>query len=320
MTSRLLRRLAGSLLVVWLVASGTFFLVALAPGDLASKLADPRVSPAARQRLREYYGLDRPVWRRYAAWLAHAVSGDFGDSFLFRRPVGEVLGAALPNTALLAGVGLFLELVLGVALGLVQAARPGRFWDRCLTGLSLTAYAMPTFLVAAVLLWLFAYTFPLFPPSHMADPATLDAGFWQRAASTARHLALPALTVGLAGCGAVARFLRGSLLDERRQAYVVAALARGCSQRRALLVHALPNALLPLLTVVGLSLPFLVSGSLVIEVIFSWPGMGQVFYAAVTARDVPLIQAGTVLVTVAVVGGNWLADAAYALADPRIRG
>lgn len=319
MTARLLRRLAASLFVVWLVASGTFFLVALTPGDLASKMADPRVSPAARQRLREHFGLDRPIWTRYASWLTHAVSGDLGDSFLFRRPVREVLAEALPNTAILAFCGLFLELVLGLTLGLVQASKPHSFWDRLLSGLSLAGYAMPTFLVAAVLLWLFAYTLPLFPPSHMAEAQAQGLSPWQRLAETARHLALPALTVGLTGCGAVARYVRGSLLDEKQQAYVLAALARGCSKRRVLLVHALPNALLPMLTVLGLSLPFLVSGSLVIEVIFSWPGMGQVFYAAVTARDVPLIQAGTVLVTAAVVAGNWLADVAYAWADPRMR-
>lgn len=320
MTARLIRRLAASIFVVWLVASGTFFLVALTPGDLASKMADPRISPAARQRLREHFGLDRPIWQRYSSWLAHAVSGDLGDSFLFRRPVREVLAQALPNTALLAGWGLFLELALGLALGLVQAYKPHSFWDRLLSGLSLAAYAMPAFLVAAVLLWLLAYTFPVFPPSHMAEPQAPGLSFWGHLAETARHLALPALTVGLTGCGAVARYLRGSLLDEKRQAYMLAALARGCSKRRALLLHALPNALLPMITILGLSLPFLVSGSLVVEVIFSWPGMGQVFYAAVTARDVPLIQAGTVLVTAAVVAGNWLADVAYSWADPRMRG
>lgn len=319
MTARLLRRLAASLFVVWLVASGTFFLVALTPGDLATKMADPRVSPAARHRLREHFGLDRPLWERYITWLGDAVSGDLGDSFLFRRPVREVLTAALPNTALLAFWGLFLELALGLTLALVQAYRPHGFWDHLLSGLSLAGYAMPTFLVAAVLLWLFAYTFPLFPPSHMAEPQAQGLSSLGRLAETSRHLALPALTVGLTGCGAVARYLRGSLLDEKQQAYVMAALARGCSNRRALLLHALPNALLPMITVLGLSLPFLVSGSLVVEVIFSWPGMGQVFYAAVTARDVPLIQAGTVLVTAAVVAGNWLADAAYSLADPRVR-
>lgn len=319
MRARLARRLVGSLFVVWLVATGTFFLVAATPGDVASKLADPRIPPAARARLREHYGLDKPVLVRYVRWLSDLASGNLGESFAFRRPVGDVLAEAIPNTALLASVGLLLELGAGVALGLFQALRPGSWGDRWLSALSLAAYAMPTFFMASLLLWLFAYTVPLFPPSHMADPQATHLDFWHRTAETARHLALPALTVGLTGFGAVARYLRGSLLDERRQAYILAALARGCSRRRALIIHALPNALLPLLTILGLSLPFLVSGSLVIEVMFSWPGMGQVFYTAVTARDVPLIQAATVLVTAAVVAGNWLADLAYALADPRIR-
>jgi len=317
-TARLFRRLFASLLVVWAVASATFFLASLAPGDLATKLADPRIPPAARERLREHYGLHRPLGQRYLAWLSGVVTGNLGDSFLYRRPVTQVLAQALPNTALLASVGLGLELVLGVVLGLVQVRRPHGFWDRVLSAFSLTAYALPTFLVAAGLLWLFAYRWPVFPASHMTG-LTAPADFWTRLADRARHLALPAITVGVTGCGAVARYLRGALLDEQAQAYILGALARGASRRRVLLLHALPNAALPLLTVLGLSLPFLVSGTLVIEVLFSWPGMGQVFYSAVTARDIPLIQAATILVTAAVVAGNWLADAAYALADPRIR-
>jgi len=317
-TGRLVRRLLASLLVVWAVATATFFLVSLAPGDLATKLTDPRIAPAARERLRQHYGLDRPLAKRYLAWLSGVVLGDFGDSFLYRRPVREVLAQALPNTLLLATVGLCLELILGVVLGLVQVRRPHGFWDRALSAFSLTAYALPTFLVAAGLIWLFAYRWPLFPPSHMtgllapADPwTTIKDRLW--------HLALPAITVGLTGCGAVARYLRGALLDEQAQTYILGALARGASRSRVVLVHALPNAALPLITLLGLSLPFLVSGALVIEVLFSWPGMGQVFYSAVTARDIPLIQAVTILVTAAVVVGNWLADVAYALADPRIR-
>ncbi|MGC8916716.1 MAG: ABC transporter permease [Thermoanaerobaculum sp.] len=319
MRARLARRLVGSLFVVWLVATGTFFFVAATPGDVASKLADPRIPPSARARLREHFGLDKPVLARYVRWLFDGASGNLGESFAFRRPVREVLTEAVPNTVLLASVGLLLELGAGVALGLFQALRPGSWGDRWLSALSLAAYAMPTFFMASLLLWLLAYTVPLFPPSHMAESLATNPGLWERTWETARHLALPALTVGLTGFGAVARYLRGSLLDERQQTYILAALARGCSRRRALVVHALPNAVLPLLTILGLSLPFLVSGSLVIEVMFSWPGMGQVFYTAVTARDVPLIQAATVLVTAAVVAGNWLADVVYSLADPRIR-
>ncbi|MCX7895440.1 MAG: ABC transporter permease [Thermoanaerobaculum sp.] len=319
MKAHLFRRFLASALVIWLVATATFFLISMAPGDLASKLADPRIAPSARERLREQFGLQDPWWERYLRWFSRAATGDFGYSLLFRRPVGAVLGEALPNTALLAGVGLALELVMGLAIGLIQAYRPHSGLDRLLSALTLTAYALPTFAVASGLLVLFAYTFPLFPPSHMASPEAAHLPYWARVGDTLRHLVLPALTIAITGCGAVARYLRGSLLDEQRRGYVLFALARGCSTRRALVVHALPNALLPLLTVIGLSLPFLVSGSLVIEVIFSWPGMGQVFYSAVTARDVPLIQACTVVITAAVVAGNWLADLAYNVADPRVR-
>lgn len=312
-------RLVASLLIIWAAGSATFFLAAASPGDVASKLTDPRVSPQARERLRQFYGLHLPLWQRYVRWLEAAVRGDLGDSFVYRRPVGEVIAQALPFTLALAGLGLLLELAFGLLLALAQAYRPHGLLDRSLTALSLTAYAMPSFLVAALLLWFFAFRWPLFPPSHAQSVDFQVGGFWPALWDRLRHLALPALTVGLTGCGAVARYLRGALLEEQGQGYVLAALARGASRRRVLLIHALPNAALPLITLVGLSLPFLVSGSLVIEVIFSWPGMGQLFYVAVTARDVPLVQGITLLVTAAVVAGNWLADVAYTLADPRIR-
>ncbi len=142
---------------------------------------------------------------------------------------------------------------------------------------------------------------------------------WARVADVARHLVLPVAAIGVTGVGAVARYLRGSLLDERTEGYVLAARARGCSMRQALVRHALPNALLPLITMMGMSLPFLVSGSLVIEVVFSWPGMGQVMYNAALGRDRPLLLGGTIVATTAVVLGNLLADAADAAADPRVR-
>jgi peptide/nickel transport system permease protein len=173
--------------------------------------------------------------------------------------------------------------------------------------------------VGLVLLYLLAYHWPLFPPSHMLSPqGGLESG-WPRVLDLARHLVLPVVAIGVTGVGGVARYLRGSLLDERTEHYVLAARARGCSERRALLVHALPNALLPLITMVGMSLPFLVSGSLVIEVVFAWPGMGQVMYTAALARDVPVLMGGTILATVAVVAGNFVADLAYAVVDPRVR-
>ncbi len=319
MLSWTLRRIGAGIMLIWLVASLTFVLVALAPGDAASRLADPRVPPAARERWRHDFGLDRPLPVRYAAWLSATARGDLGSSWNDRRKVSAVLGEALPNTLLLASLGLLLELGGGVALALVQLRRPHGAGDRLITLASLTAYALPTFGVALALLNLFAYRVPLFPPSHMHSLEGEMMQGWPRFLDLLKHLALPVAAIGVTGVGAVARYLRGSLLDERMEHYVLAARARGCSERRALLAHALPNALLPLITMTGMSLPFLVSGSLVIEVVFSWPGMGQAMFNAALARDLPVLLGGTLLATTAVVLGNLLADMAYAIADPRVR-
>jgi peptide/nickel transport system permease protein len=313
------RRIAAGVLLVWLVASATFVLVSLAPGDAATRLADPRISAAVRERWRRDFGLDRSLPARYASWLAAAATGDLGTSWFYHRKVTEVLAEVLPNTLLLTSLGLALELGGGIALALVQLRRAHGRGDRVITLATLTAYAMPTFGVALALIGLFSFRIPLFPPSHMHSLAGETAQGWARFADLARHLVLPVVAIGVTGAGAVARYLRGSLLDERLEHYVLAARARGCTPGRALFVHALPNALLPLITMVGMSLPYLVSGSLIVEVVFSWPGMGQAMYTAALGRDLPLLLGGTIVATVAVVVGNLLADLAYAAVDPRVR-
>ncbi len=314
-----LRRIGAGVVLVWLVATVTFAFVSLAPGDAASRLTDPRIPPAARERWRRDFGLDRPLPARYASWLASAVTGDLGTSWYYRQKVTAIIGKVLPNTLLLTSLGLALELAGGVALALVQLRRAHGSGDRLITLATLTAFALPTFGVALALISFFSYRLHLFPPSHMLSLEGETAHGWARFADLLKHLVLPVTAIGVTGVGAVARYLRGSLLDERLEHYVLAARARGCSPRRALVVHALPNALLPLITMMGMSLPFLVSGSLIVEVVFSWPGMGQVMYSAALGRDLPLLLGGTIVAAVAVVVGNLLADAAYAIADPRVR-
>jgi peptide/nickel transport system permease protein len=314
-----IRRIGVGLVLVWLVATVTFALVSLAPGDAASRLTDPRIPPAARERWRRDFGLDRPLPARYASWLGSAVTGDLGTSWYYKRKVTAVIGEVLPNTVLLTSLGLVLELAGGIALALVQLRRTHGTGDRVLTLATLTAFALPTFGVALGLIGIFSYRLGLLPPSHMLSLEGETAHGWARFADLLSHLVLPVAAIGVTGVGAVARYLRGSLLDERLEHYVLAARARGCSPRRALIVHALPNALLPLITMMGMSLPFVVSGSLIVEVVFSWPGMGQMMYGAALGRDLPLLLGGTIVATVAVVVGNLLADAAYAFADPRVR-
>ncbi len=315
----LLRRLATAAVIVWLVATVTFLLAALAPGDITQRHDDTRVSPKTREQWRRTFGLDRPVTARYAEWMGAALRGDLSTSWTTYRPVAAMIGEALPNTLVLTAAGLLLELLGGVAIALRQARRPFGAGDRVLTFATLAAFAMPTFWVALLLAEVLAFRLPLFPPSHMHSPTGELTRGWARVVDLAHHAVLPVLAIGITGVGAMARYVRGSLLDERAQTYVLAARARGCSARRALHVHALPNALLPLITVLGLSLPFLVSGSLVIEVVFSWPGMGQLVYSAALARDVPTLMGGTVVIAAAVVLGNLLADVAYAVVDPRVR-
>jgi peptide/nickel transport system permease protein len=313
------RRLGAGLLLVWLVATVTFALVSLAPGDAASRLTDPRIPPAARERWRRDFGLDRPLPVRYASWLGSALTGDLGTSWYYKRKVTAIIAEVIPNTLLLTALGLALELGGGVALALVQLRRPHGTPDRLITLTTLTAFALPTFGVALGLISLFSYRLGLLPPSHMLSLEGEVAHGWARVGDLARHLVLPVAAIGVTGVGAVTRYLRGTLLDERSEQYVLAARARGCSPGRALFVHAFPNALLPLITMMGMSLPFLVSGSLIVEVVFSWPGMGQVMYGAALGRDLPLLLGGTIVATVAVVVGNLLADVAYAIADPRVR-
>jgi peptide/nickel transport system permease protein len=315
----LLRRLLSRAIIVFLAATATFALVSLTPGDITQHLDSRRITPEARERWRHDFGLDRPVPLRYLHWLGAVVRGNLGYSWLYHRNVSTVLATTLPRTLLLTGLGLLLEVLGGMTVALVQIRRPHGFVDRLASTVTLTAYALPSFWTGLLLIYLFAYRFPLFPPSHMLSPAGELATGWQRLGDLLPHLVLPAATIGAAGVGAIARYLRGSLLDERLEHYVLAARARGCSMSRAMWVHALPNALLPLVTVVGMSLPFLVSGSLVVEVVFAWPGMGRAMYEAALARDVPLLMGGTLVAATAVVAGNLAADVLYAVVDPRVR-
>ena len=318
-TGLVLRRLVGLLPLVWLVATLTFAIVQLTPGSYADALDNPRLGPEARAAIQARYGLDQPMHRQYLAWLGGVARGDLGTSFLYRRPVTEVILQALGPTALLAGSALLLDLALGLVLAVAAVRRPHGWVDRTLTVLGLGLYGMPTFWLAFLAVALFSVTLGWLPSAHMHDVAAVGLGPWERLLDLLRHLVLPASCLGLVGAAVTGRFLRTALLDLRGAPFVLAARARGLSERRILWVHTLRPALLPVITLMGLSLPVLVSGSVVIETIFAWPGTGRVLWEAATARDVPLIMGLTLLASVAVIVGNLLADLLYLLADPRTR-
>jgi peptide/nickel transport system permease protein len=312
-------RLLQSLVVVLLVTTASFFLAHLAPGEPFS-VDDPRMPGHVREHWRAQFGLDRPLPEQFVRYLVALARGDMGYSFSRRMPVGDALAAALPRTLLLAGIAIGLSIGLGVALGVYQATRRGRPIERVLSGVSLFFYSLPEFWLALMALLLLAHWVPVFPAGGIIDVAVYDyLGFWGRLWDRLRHLALPAITLTLLTTAGVARHQRAAMLEVIELDFVRTARAKGLSERAVVARHALRNALLPVITLLGLALPALVGGAVFVEFVFSWPGMGYLSAAAIAARDYPLITATVAVGGVMVALGSLVADLLYAVADPRVR-
>jgi peptide/nickel transport system permease protein len=318
-TRYIVRRVLLAIPLLWALATATFFVVRWAPGDPLAMYYDPSVDPSVMQTVRERFGLDRPVHVQYVKWLAALARGDFGESLSHHRPVADVLAEAIPNTLALTGLSLALILVVGVAVGVVSAVKQNSWIDHASTLGALFVYSMPGFWLGLMLIIVFSLKLGLLPASQMQ---AVDAEFLSapaRFADRARHLVLPVFVLGIASAAAVARYTRGSLLDVIRQDYIRTARAKGLPEHRVILRHALTNALIPVITLLGLYFPFLLSGAVVTETIFAWPGMGRVTVGAIFARDYPVVMATNLVAGVMVVAGNLLADVLYAVVDPRIR-
>lgn len=314
-----LRRLGASTLLLFLVLTATFFLIHIAPGEPTRLFDNPRLSAEKRQEMREVYGLDQPLGRQYLTWMGSVLQGDWGSSISLGRPAFEVLLEKMPNTCLLAVGALVVEHLLGFAFGLLAAARAGSLLDRQIRVLSLVLYSVPAFWFALLAIELLTVRWQLFPTNQMrSDQAHLLPPL-EQVVDVLHHLALPALILGIARCGAVVRFVRNGLLEVLSQDYIRTARAKGLSPARVLWVHAMRNALIPLVQRFGLALPFLLSGTLVIEVIFSWPGVGFAVFQAMLQRDYPVILAATAMTGALVALGNLMADLLHAWLDPRVR-
>lgn len=318
------RLLAGRLLqglaVVWIVATLTFALLHLAPGDPFSYQNEKRVAPEILAQWRHVYCLDRPLVAQYGCYLRSVASGDLGFSISQQRPVREVLADYVPRTVELMLLALVCTFAVGIALGVLEARRRGTFADWGSRGITLVFYSMPDFWLALMLLFLFAFVWHVFPVTGMFDPVMYPYyGFWQRVGDRLWHLVLPACTLALLSAAAIARFQRAALLDVSSEDFVLTARAKGVSEHRVLLHHVLRNALLPVITLFGLALPVLLGGSVFVEKVFSWPGMGLLTVEAIGTRDYPLLCAAVVIASVLVIGGSFVADALYAAVDPRVR-
>ena len=287
----------------------------------------PGAGPDELAAARHILQLDRPILIRYLSWLTNFAGGNWGFSIAQQRPVAQIILNALPNTLLLAVSSLFVTYAAGIVIGLIQAARNNTAIDTGLTIGGLFIYGMPSYWLGIMLVLIFSYgTARAGLPHWLQLPAmgvsSINADLMPPAARLAdriRHLALPLLTLGAIGAAGTARFVRGAVLDVRAERFLLTAKAKGLDPLSVQVRHLLRNALLPVITLLGLSLPALFSGTVFVEVIFAWPGMGREIVAAVGARDYPVVMATTTIFAILVVAGNLIADLLYALADPRIR-
>lgn len=300
-------RLQQLVFVLFLLSAFTFLLMKLAPGDpvlTLLKIDQIAATQAEEAALRSQLGFDRPIHEQYASWIWGVLHLDLGDSYLAKRPVLEMLLERVPGTFQLALGGIAVMMAIAVPLGLLAAKYPGRLPDHLSRLLALVGSSVPSFWMGLLLIYAFSYKLNWLP--------TMGTGSF-------RHMILPSLTLGLAIAAVYARLLRAGLLDSLSQEYIRAARARGIAEWRVLTLHALRAALLPVVTVFGMSIGHLLAGTVVVEILFSWPGLGSLAVEAIFARDYPVIQGYVLLIGVFVVAVNLLVDLSYGWLDPRIR-
>ena len=321
MSGWLLRRALQAVATFGVALTLLFVLMRAAPGDPLSRLGEHRpLSQQEIETLRARYGLDQPVATQFVSFLKGLVRGDLGVSIEYGRPVTTLLAERLPATVLLGGTVLLLNFTVGLWLGVRQAVRRGSSEDYWLTTLSLAGYAMPSFWLGLVLAWWVGVEWRLLPAAGMQDPLlSSQASALARAGDVVRHLLLPALTLSIVSIAATMRHQRAAMLEVLRLPYIVTARAKGLTEREVTWRHAWRNALFPVITLFGLWLPILVSGSVFVEAIFAWPGLGSLAAGAVGSRDYPLLMGASLLVAALVVASGFITDIAYALLDPRVR-
>ena len=316
------RRLLFAIPLLLGIVTITFFVIQVAPGDPMDMFLEPRLQrqmdPEAVELIRQKYGLDQPVHIQYARWLGGLLRGDLGESFRYRRPVASLIAERVPYTLQLAALALLVDALLGIGLGVYSAVNRYSLAEKVVTMGSLIVYSIPGFWLALLLVMLFSVNLGWFPTSQTRSLNYDLLSTWGQIADRLWHLALPVFVLGVAQAAGTARYVRNRLLEVMNEEYILAARARGLREKTVIFKHALRNAMIPIITIFGMSLPFLLGGAALIEGVFGWPGLGLLGIEAVRGRDYPVILATTIMAAVLVVLGNLLADVLYAVVDPRI--
>jgi ABC-type dipeptide/oligopeptide/nickel transport system permease component len=313
----LIKRGFYALVTIFVAITINFFLFRVLPGNAVTDIARvPQAGPALKHALTVEFGLDKPKWEQYLIYLRELAHGRMGISFTAQQPVSHLLLADLKNTIPLVTVGTIISIVVGVVTGVLSAWRRGSPPDHISTNLAIFAYAFPTQWLGLMILIVFA---GVLPAGGMTNPFLFSAEpFWQHLGDIGTHMILPALTLVLTAYGSYTLVVRSSLLETLGEDYVLTARAKGLPVRRIVWRHAVRNALLPMVTLIALDFGYIVGGALLIEVIFSWPGIGEAMYTAVLQRDYPMLQGGFLILTASVIVLNFLSDLVYFRLDPRI--
>ncbi len=315
----LARRLLLALPLIFGLLTVTFFIIRLAPGDPVALYVQDDFDPRFADRLKQTLGLNEPIHVQYVTWLKSIATGELGVSFSKREPVADILLDVIPNTLLLTGIAFGINFLFGMFVGVVSAMRKNSRTDRYLGYTGLFFYALPEFWLGIILILVFSSVLGILPASGMHSPFASSFSTLEYLWDVILHLIMPVFVLGISSAAGVMRYMRGSILDVLDREYIRTARAKGLTEWQIIRRHALRNALLPVITIVGMSFPFLLGGAVVVESVFGWPGMGKLTVDAIFARDYPLIIACTLVAGVMVIIGNLIADALYAIADPRIK-
>lgn len=316
MSTYLVKRLT-YILVILLAASFLIFsLYALTPGDYVS--SNIKLSPERKAELRELYGLDKPLLDRYVLWIKNALHGDFGYSLAQQKPVLTLFNEYIWNSFLLAAVSTFFTWLIAVVIGVISAYKQYSWFDTLVMLIIFAAMSIPSFFIGLYLIKMFAVDLKWLPPGGMTTTGSNATGL-AYVKEVIQHMALPVVVMTLLGIGSLTRYIRSNMIDVIKQDYIRTARAKGLTERKVMFTHALRNALLPAITLIGFELPGLFGGSLIIEKIFNWPGIGQLYMSSFSLRDYPLLMSFTVFIAILTVLGTLLSDLLYRLADPRVK-
>lgn len=302
------------------IGAQLFSVSCYARGSVSVSVRNPNMSPEATARVRQMFGLDRPWYEQFFVYLKNLSKGNMGNSFIYKKPVAGIINERLMASLLLTVLAEIIAIVAGLFLGIVASMKRGKSIDIWAMGFSLITYAMPTFWLGILMITFFSVHLKMFPTSGMLSPGMVFVQGFNRWWDIGRHIFLPALTLSLVLIGEYMLIMRSTLIDILTEDYIITAEAKGMDEKSILKKHALPNAMIPMVTLISMNLGFTITGALQVETVFSWPGLGRLMYDALQARDYPLLQGIFLITGLCVVGANFISDILYGYLDPRVKG